>query len=152
MFENVIENIPYKLVKITHYLLLFVLIFGIFLPPKYLIYYLFLWPAVYFSWQFNNNRCMLTELESQFDPRHLNLNEHEEVRHYKYIEIFENLKKIDIYFDNIESFNSYVYNIIMIVWVVGVIRLINYYKKDISYVWSTIKKPLTRRILNDRYK
>lgn len=152
MLENVIENIPYKLVKITHYLLLFVLIFGIFLPPKYLIYYLFLLPAVYFSWQFNNNKCMLTELESQFDQRHVNLNQHEEVRHYKYEEIFENLKKIDIYFDNIDSFNSYVYNIIMIVWVVGIIRLINYYKKDISYVWSTIKKPLTRRILNDRYK
>jgi len=151
-FCDMIENIPSKLVRIIHLLLLFTLIFGVFLPNKYLIYYLFLLPAIYVHWFFNDNKCMLTELESQFDQKHVNLNNHEEVRHYKYIDIFEILKKINIHFDSTDSFNSYLYNIFFICWVVGLIRFFNYYKKGISYIWSFIKKPLGSRLIGDKYE
>lgn len=147
-----IENIASKLVRFTHLLLLFVLIFGVFLPNKYLIYYLFLLPAIYVHWYFNDDKCMLTELESQVDQKHVNLNNHEEVRHYKYIDIFEMLKKINIYFNSADSFTSYLYNIFFICWIVGLIRFFNYYKKNISNAWSFIKKPLQRRMITDRYK
>ena len=139
-----------NLIKFIHYLVIFVLIVGVFLPSKYLIYYIFLWPVVYFHWYFNDNKCMLTELESHFDIKYPNVNIHEEVSHYKYIEIFEGLKKINIYFDNIDSFTSYVYTIVMIFWVVSLIRLLNYYKKNIYHAWLSIKKPLTRRLVNDK--
>lgn len=72
---------------------------------------------------------MLTELESYFDQKHVNLNNDDEVYHYKYINVLEMLKKINIYFDSADSFTSYLYNIFFICWVVGFIRFLNYYKK-----------------------
>ena len=100
-----------NVIKIIHYIIMFTLLLGVFLPSKYLIYYIFLWPAVYFHWYFNDNKCMLTEIESHFDTKYPNVNIHEEVRHHKYVEIFENFKKLNIYFDNIDLFTSGVYNI-----------------------------------------
>ena len=100
-----IENVLNKIVRFSHLLLLFVLIFGVFLPSKYLIYFLFLLPAIYIHWYFNDNKCMLTELESRFDQKHVNLNNDYEVYHYKYINILEMLKKINIYFDFADYFN-----------------------------------------------
>jgi hypothetical protein len=145
-----IENVLREIVRFSHLLLLFVLIFGVFLPPKYLIYFLFLLPAIYIHWYFNDNKCMLTELESHFDQKYVNLNNDEEVYHYKYINILEMLKKINIYFDGADSFTSYLYNIFYICWIVGFIRFLNYYKKNIFNAWSVIKKPLQRRFLTDK--
>lgn len=50
-------------VKIFHNLLVFFIVFGVFVPKKYLIYFLFVWPIVFIHWQTNSNRCVLTELE-----------------------------------------------------------------------------------------
>lgn len=141
-----------NVIRIIHYILMLSLLFGIFLPSKYLIYYIFLWPAVYLHWYFNGNRCMLTELESNFDQKFISVNNHEEVLHHKYVEIFENLKKINIYFDNMDSFTSYFYNVVVVLWIVGIVRLLHYYKKNIFYIWTIVKKPLTRRLVNDKYK
>ena len=99
-----IENVMNKIVRFSHLLLLFVLIFGVFLPGKYLIYFLFLLPAIYIHWYFNDNKCMLTELESHFDQKHVNLNNDDEVYHYKYINVLEMLKKINIYFCNVFNY------------------------------------------------
>jgi|LakMenEpi03Aug12_release.lakeMendotaPanAssembly.Ray.scaffolds.fasta_scaffold857175_1 hypothetical protein len=144
------DTILSKVVRYIHYAFMLVLVFGVFLPGKYLIYFLFLLPAIYIHWYFNDNRCMLTELESYFDQKHVNLNNDDEVYHYKYINVLEMLKKINIYFDSADSFTSYLYNIFFICWVVGFIRFLNYYKKDIFNTWSVIKKPLQRRFLTDK--
>ena len=141
-----------NVIKIIHYIIMFTLLLGVFLPSKYLIYYIFLWPAVYFHWYFNDNKCMLTELESHFDTKYPNVNIHEEVIHHKYVEIFENFKKLNIYLDNIDLFTSRVYNIVIIFWVVSFIRLLNHYKKNIYHVWLSIKKPLSVRLVSDNYK
>ena len=144
------DTILSKVVRYIHYAFMLVLVFGVFLPGKYLIYFLFLLPAIYIHWYFNDNRCMLTELESYFDQKHVNLNNDDEVYHYKYINVLEMLKKINIYFDSADFFTSYLYNIFFICWVVGFIRFLNYYKKDIFNTWSVIKKPLQRRFLTDK--
>jgi len=52
-----------QLVKWLHELIWYISIFGIFLPKKYLFYYLFLWPIIFIHWQFNGQRCCLTDLE-----------------------------------------------------------------------------------------
>jgi hypothetical protein len=145
-----ITDLLQKVITILHISLIVLFIIGPFLPGKYLIYYLFLWPATYIHWYFNDNKCMLTELESHFDQKYVNLNNDEEVYHYKYINILEMLKKINIYFDGADSFTSYLYNIFFICWIVGFIRFLNYYKKDIFNAWSVIKKPLQRRFLTDK--
>ena len=147
MFKNILSN----LVRFAHFLLIIILIFGIFLPSKYLIYYLILLPGMYIHWHFNDNKCMLTELESVFDDKYTYLNNHEEMRYYKYLYVFDLLKKIKIYPGNYDFFTSYLYNIFFICWIVGLIRLLNYYKKSIFRIWSTIKKPLQRRWVNDIY-
>ena len=141
-----------KLVKIIHYIVTFTLIFGIFLPNKYLIYYIFLWPAVYAHWFFNDNKCMLTELELHFNQKFININIDEEVNHHKHIENLEGLKKFNIYFDNIDSFTSYFYNIVVVCWVIGFIRLVVYYRKNILNFLSIIIPPLSKRVIYDKYK
>ncbi len=141
-----------NVIRIIHCILMLTLLFGVFLPDKYLIYYIFLWPAIYTHWMFNDSHCMLTELEANFDQKFISVNNHEEVRHHKYRDIFKNLKSFNIYFDNMDSFISHFYGIVILCWIVGIIRILYYYKKNIYYVWSMIKKPLTRRLVNDKYK
>lgn len=51
------------IVNTFHKLLVYFMIFGCFLPPKYLWIHLFFWPIVYLHWQFNDGKCCLTELE-----------------------------------------------------------------------------------------
>ena len=146
------DTISSRLIRYFHYAFMLSLIIGVFLPSKYLIYYLCLLPAMYIHWGFNDNRCMLTELESHFDNNNLNINNHEEVRHYQ----FENLSKllkifnIDIY--NSDSFISALLNISLICWVIGFIRVIIYYKKNILNIFSLIIPPLSKRVIHDKYK
>jgi hypothetical protein len=95
---------------------------------------------------------MLTELESHLNENHVNMNMNDEIIHYKYLTIFKNFKKIDIYFDSIDKFASHLYTIYMICWVVGLIRFLNYHKKSIYSAFLSIKKPLGKRLIHDRYK
>jgi hypothetical protein len=92
------DTILSKLVKFFHYAYMLTLIFGIFLPSKYLIYFLCLLPAIYIHWYFNNNKCMLAELESSLDNNYFNVNNHEEVRYYQINNIFNTLKKMNIFY------------------------------------------------------
>lgn len=46
-----------------HKLLVYFMIFGCLLPEKYLWIHLLLWPIVYVHWQFNDEKCCLTQLE-----------------------------------------------------------------------------------------
>jgi len=39
------------------------MMFGCLLPPEYLWIHLLLWPIVYIHWQFNDNKCCITQLE-----------------------------------------------------------------------------------------
>ena len=57
------NNLLQKLLVLLHLFLLVLFFIGPFLPGKYLIYYLFLWPFTYIHWHFNNNQCILTDLE-----------------------------------------------------------------------------------------
>ena len=57
------NNILIFLLTTFHKLLVYFMFFGCILPPKYLPLHIALWPIVYVHWQFNNNKCILTELE-----------------------------------------------------------------------------------------
>ena len=50
-----------------HKLIVYFMAFGFLLPHGFLLYFLLTWPLVYLHWQFNNNRCVLTELEYYLD-------------------------------------------------------------------------------------
>ena len=50
-------------VMIAHKVLVYFMMLGFLLPKKYLIAHLMLWPAVISHWQFNDNKCILTEME-----------------------------------------------------------------------------------------
>ena len=67
-----ITELLQTLITILHISLFFVLIIGPFLTGKYLIYYLFLWPVIYVHWYFNDDRCILTEIEYILDKQHYN--------------------------------------------------------------------------------
>ena len=146
------DTILSKLVRFFHYAYMLTLIFGIFLPSKYLIYYLFLLPAIYIHWYFNNNQCMLAELESSLDNNYLNINNHEEVRYYQINNIFKTLKKINIYLYDGNLFISTLLNISIVCWVIGFIRFIIYYRKNILNTWKVVKNPFGKRIIDDKYK
>jgi len=137
-----------KILKYIHILVNVIIFFGIFLPAKYLIYYLFLCPFIYLHWQFNDNQCMLSELEYKLDD---NFSSNiKEMNNYNYRSIKDLFKIFGIYFDNIDHF--LLIKICMILWVIAFIRYLVYYRKNISKFWSTIKKPLVRRLINDSYK
>jgi hypothetical protein len=141
-----------KLVRVFHYLYMGILIFGIFLPSKYLIYYLWLLPGIFLHWYFNDNKCMLAEIESQIDNNNLNINNHEEVRYYQIKNIFKVLKKFNIYLYHGDLFISTLLNISIVCWIIGFIRFIIYYRKNILNIWEVIRHPLGKRVIHDKYK
>jgi hypothetical protein len=149
---NMNDTILSKLVRYIHLVYMGTLIFGVFLPSKYLIYYLFLLPALFIHWYLNNNRCMLVELESHFDNNYLNINVHEEVRYYQFQNIFKMLKNFNIRLYDGDLFISLIINVSIICWIIGFIRFIIYYRKNILNIWSVIKHPLSKRVLHDKYK
>ena len=146
------DTILSKIVRYFHYTCMLVLIIGVFLPPKYLISYLCLLPAIYIHWYFNDNKCMFVELESQLDNKNLNINNHEEVRHYQFENIFKTLKNFNIRVYHGDSFMSALLNISMVCWVIGFIRLVVYYRKNILNTLSIFTPPLSKRVIHDKYK
>ena len=149
---NMNDTTLIKLVRYFHYTYMLTLIFGVLLPSKYIIYYLCLLPALYLHWYFNDNKCMLSELESYFDNENSNINNQDEVRHYQLETIFKMLKKINIYFYHGDLFISQVLNVSMVCWIIGFIRLIVYYRKNILNILSVFTGPLSKRFIHDKYK
>lgn len=134
-----------KLLTIFHVSLFIIFTIGPFLPGKYLIYYLFLWPAVYIHWHFNDNNCMLTEIEYSMDQQYYNgLTEY--IFHSKN-GFFSILKKLHILFPNFESLNSWLDNYRSALWIIAFIRALIYYQKDIvNWVAGTKRHFITRFI------
>lgn len=114
------------LVRIIHRLIVYFIILGVFLPPKYLIFFLPVWPFIYLHWQINSNRCIMTEIEYWIEsnpyPSTIDL-DHD----YPFIRsISWNL------FDNLT--NGQLHKLIVggftLVWFIGLIRYYNYVKKN----------------------
>jgi hypothetical protein len=145
------DTILSKAVRYIHYAFMLLLVFGFILPHKYLIYYLFLLPGILIHKNLNDNKCMLTELESLLDNKNLNINNHEEVRYYQFDNIFNILKKIDIRFYHGDLFLSTYLNISIVCWIIGFIRFIVYYKKNISNILLVVKSSFRKTIIYDKY-
>jgi len=141
----------FKLIVICiHIFILFALIFGFFIPGKYLIYYLIIWPAIYIHWLFNDDRCMLTDIENKLNDNHYN--NVDEYRYKNYNNVFKQLKKYSIYFDNIDDFTTKIYTTASILWVIGFFRLLIFYRKNISNFWKCIYKTCVKRFICDTCK
>jgi hypothetical protein len=52
---------------LIHKIIVFFMISGFLIPKKYLFFYVIMWPSVYLSWQLNNNKCILTQIEYYLD-------------------------------------------------------------------------------------
>lgn len=113
-----------KVVYLIHKLFVYFLIFGAFLPEKYLFYYIIAWPITYIHWQINNNRCILTQLEYALDdkPYPPTVDKDNDSPFMK--TIFDEL--------NIKASNSEIHYTIVygntIFWLIGVIRYFRLYK------------------------
>jgi hypothetical protein len=57
------NSISLNFVVVLHKLLVYFIAFGCILPVKYLPFHLIAWPSVYIHWKFNDNKCVLTQLE-----------------------------------------------------------------------------------------
>ena len=135
---------------ILHASLVIIFTIGPFLPGKYLIYYLFLWPVTYIHWYFNDNKCMLTEIEYNVDRQHYNgINEYIYNSKGKFLSF---LNKINIFFPNFDSFDNWSNNYRSILWIIAFFRAVIYYKKDIAKGWSTTGKYRTSWFVFDTCK
>jgi len=113
-----------KVVYLIHKLFVYFLVFGAFLPEKYLFLHIIAWPLTYIHWQFNEQRCILTELEYLIDnkPFPPKVQEDDDFPFMK--NIFD---EIGIKIKNSELHNIIVYGN-TIFWLIGVIRYFRLYK------------------------
>lgn len=136
-----------KIITAIHVSLFIVFTIGPFLPGKYLIYYLFLWPVIYVHWYFNDDKCMLTEIEYNIDRQHYNgINEY---NFHSKSRFFSILNKLNIFFPNFDSFNNWLDYYRSILWIVVFIRALIFYRKDIAKGWIETKKYFTSRFIYD---
>jgi hypothetical protein len=111
-----------RLVKIIHQLIVYFCVLGVFLPSKYLIYYIPIWPLIYLHWQFNSNKCILTELQYWLEFKSstptIDLD-----HNFPFIRsISGNL------FKNISNKNlhNFIIRSITLLWIIGVIRYLKF--------------------------
>jgi hypothetical protein len=144
------NKILYKLLFIIHASLFFIFTIGPFLPGKYLIYYLFIWPGIYIHWRFNDNMCMLTELE--FNTNNYFFNNINEYIHYYTSRYFRVLSKFNINFSNVESYNKLMGYYNTILWIIVFIKALVYYRNGIVKGWKGVKKTFINRFICDTCK
>jgi hypothetical protein len=110
-----------KVVYLIHKLFIYFLILGAFLPKKYLFYYIIAWTITYIHWQFNKQRCILTQLEYFIDNKAFppKVDEDNDYNDFPFIKsIFDELN-IKIGNSEIHYMGIYGNNIF---WLIGVIR------------------------------
>ena len=112
MFQNKIKLI---IIQLLHSIISLFSVFGCLLPNKYLKYHLLIYPFHAIHWYFNNNKCILIELEKIYNNN----------KKYLFIQTFINnlihnlgLKKKS----NKELSNFYI-NLLIISYIITVIRL-----------------------------
>lgn len=139
-----------KIIVFFHVFLIFIITIGPFLPGKYLIYYLFLWPAIYFHWHFNDNKCMLTEIEYNINKKFFN--NIVVYDYYNKIYLFSILRKLNINFSNFDSFDNFFLLFSSILWIIAFIRALIYYRKDFSKDWNSVRNHFISRFIYDSCK
>ena len=100
------------------------MIFGFLIPKKYLLVFVVLWPSVYLSWQLNNNKCILTEIEYYLDNKKFSPSVTED---HDYPFIRRMLSNININLTNQKTLsNKHIHYIIMLVltllWLIGLVK------------------------------
>ena len=144
------NNLLQKILVLLHLFLLVLFFIGPFLPGKYLIYYLFLWPFTYIHWHFNNSQCILTELEFKISGDFFN--DITEYKHYSKNLFFSKLSKLNIYFSNVDSFDNFLDSSRSILWVIVFIRVLIYYRNNIVKGWNGVKKTFIHRFICEACK
>lgn len=121
-----VNKILLYFIKIFHQFIVYFIVLGVFLPSKYLIYYIPFWPLVYLHWKFNSNRCFLTELEYWIEskpfPSTVN-NDH----NYPFIrsmtgKLFDKLTN--------DQLHQLVITLFTLTWFIGLIRYYFYITKN----------------------
>lgn len=106
------------IVNTIHKLLVYFMFFGVFLPKKYLLYFIIVLPFVHIHWQFNNHKCILTELEYYLDgkPPPPTVDKQETYPFMKdtFSELGMNLTDQEIYYVIMYGYTF--------VWIIGMIR------------------------------
>ena len=120
----IMRNFLKKVVYLIHKLFVYFLILGVFLPEKYLFLYIIAWPLTYIHWQFNGQRCILTQLEYFLDNKSIppKIDEDPDAPFMKSI-----LSEIGIKMSDSEIHYTVCYSN-TILWSIGVIRYFRLYK------------------------
>lgn len=144
------NNLLQKILVLLHLFLLVIFFIGPFLPGKYLIYYLFIWPFTYIHWHFNNDQCILTDLEFKTSGEFFN--GITEYKHYSKSLFFSKLSKLNIHFSNVDSFDNFLDYSRSILWIIVFIRALVYYRNDIVKGWKSVKKTFVHRFICEACK
>jgi|LakMenEpi03Aug12_release.lakeMendotaPanAssembly.Ray.scaffolds.fasta_scaffold1713252_2 hypothetical protein len=120
--EKILKTILKKILIIIHNLIVYFMAIGFLMPDFLLSFYIITWPSVYLHWQFNNNRCILTELEYYLDNKPYPPTVDAD---HDYIYISKMLRDLNIKMSNDKIHYSIVYGF-TIFWIIGCIRYFKY--------------------------
>lgn len=129
MIYLIISNVIHYL----HILLIFLLVFGSSLLPKYILkYFLFIFPIIFMDWT-DDNECILSVLEGYFREKdkdnNFKWNDYFELPINERVRVFgplmENLIGLKMEEENMNKFNTYLF---LISWSIGYLRVANFLK------------------------
>lgn len=112
-----------KIIEIFHEIFVITMIYGFILPKPFLKYYLLLWPITYIHWQFNNDKCFLTELEYKFKG----IKEESPIssKDHNYPFMRKLYSKFNIHLTD-EQIHNFIIMKINIFWLIGAVRYLKY--------------------------
>lgn len=117
------------LVHIFHKILVYFMVFGCLLPQKYLLPHLLLWPIVYIHWQFNDQRCCLTQLELYLKDKTKTAPTIQEDHGDDYYFLKSLLKDYDIELSK-DHMQLGIYTLFTASWLISLVRYLKYKQKQ----------------------
>ncbi len=120
---EIIRQLLKKIVIFVHILVALFMVVGFLFPSNFLFYFLLVWPTVYFQWQINENRCILTDLEYYLDGK-----TPPPGNNYEFPFVKKQLANLNIQIKNDMQIYYFFIYLLTVFWIIGFIRYIIFKK------------------------
>ena len=112
----VLKNILKLILRLIHFIFVVLLIVGAFIPKKYLLYFIIMWPLINLHWITNNTKCVCTQIECWLDNEPYCLDHDEDFPFLTHILSYANIEI------NKKTKLNIIYMGLTFFWLIGVYR------------------------------
>lgn len=115
-------------IQIIHKIIVYFMLFGFLLPINFVYIHSITWPIVYLHWKFNNDKCILTEMEYKLKNIEYNhIPKTSEDHDFPFMRKLFSELGINL---NNQQIDKFIIKYLTIVWIISIIIIIIHHRKN----------------------